>query len=176
MSVHKLHLYTGPGKGKTTAAMGLALRALGHGQRVLIAQFMKNGKSGELTALANLPGATVSLAAPISKFTFSMNASELDKTRMEQTGHARSLIKMLSSLSPDTVILDELAVAVSGGFIDEETARMLISLSLSTAETVVTGRNAPDWLRDMSDYMSVIVAEKHPYNTENLPAREGVEW
>ena len=71
--MNKLHVYTGPGKGKTTAAMGLALRSLGHGNAVLVAQFMKRANSGELAALRRL-NACVLTAPPISGFTFRMDA------------------------------------------------------------------------------------------------------
>jgi len=176
MTEHRLHLYTGNGKGKTTAAMGLALRALGHGQHVLIAQFMKDGTTGELKPLALLPGAEVYPACPIGGFTFSMTAEELAETARQQTSQAQRLTEHIRAVRPQTVILDELAIAVSSGLVPEETARALLSASLRCAETVVTGRSAPDWLIAMSDYVSVISAEKHPYITEKLPAREGVEW
>ena len=173
---HKLHLYTGEGKGKTTAAMGLALRALGHGQRVLIAQFMKDGRSGELTALAQLPGATVFPAKPISGFTFRMTSEQLAQTRQEQTLQAETLAVLIRETQPQTVILDELGQALASGLVDESIARDLLTCSLACAETICTGRRAPVWLIDMSHYVSVIAAEKHPFKTEGLTAREGVEW
>lgn len=176
MAEHRLHLYTGKGKGKTTAAMGLALRAAGHGQRVLVAQFMKDGTSGELAALAHVPGVTVYPASPIRGFTFRMTAEELARTRQEQTAQARALTEVIRETKPETVILDELAVALSLELVPEDTARMLLTEALLWGEAAVTGRNAPDWLRDLSDYVSCIEAEKHPYTTEGLNAREGVEW
>ncbi len=176
MAEHKLHLYTGDGKGKTTAAMGLALRALGHGQRVLIAQFMKDGRTGELAALRQVRGAEVFEAKPISGFTFQMSAAQLEQTRLEQTEQAEQLTALIADTQPQMVILDELAMALSLGLVGEKEAHALLNASLACAETVATGRSAPDWLRDQSDYVSVIVAEKHPYETEGLPAREGVEW
>lgn len=173
---HRLHLYTGEGKGKTTAAMGLALRALGHGQHVLVAQFMKDGRSGELSSLARLPFAYVYPSTPISGFTFRMTPEQLAEARSQQTGQALALTAFIRKDKPQTVILDELGVALTSSLVDETTARELLRAALECAETVVTGRRAPDWLRDMADYVSVIQAEKHPYTTEGLPAREGVEW
>lgn len=173
---HKLHLYTGTGKGKTTAAMGLALRALGHGQRVLIAQFMKDGRSGELTSLTQLPGATVYPAKPFTGFTFTMTPEQLAQARQEQNAQAVDLAGLIQRTQPQTVILDELAMAVSAGLVEERTARALLETALSCAETVVTGYSAPAWLHELCDYVSVISAEKHPYADEGLAAREGVEW
>lgn len=176
MAEHRLHLYTGEGKGKTTAAMGLALRALGHGQRVLIAQFMKDGRTGELAALRQVRGVEVFPAKPMSGFTFRMSAAQLEQTRLEQTEQAAQLTTLIADTHPQMVILDELAMAISLGLVGEQEARALLEASLACAETVVTGRSSPDWLREKSDYVSVIKAEKHPYETEGLPAREGVEW
>ena len=80
----KLHVYTGTGKGKTTAAMGLALRSLGHGRRVLIAQFLKDGRSGELAALCTFKQATIYPAKPISGFVFAMSPEEKEEAADEE--------------------------------------------------------------------------------------------
>ena len=172
---NKLHLYTGDGKGKTTAAMGLALRSLGHGNAVLVAQFMKTGNSGELIALKKL-GATVMTAAPVKGFTFRMDEAQKALTRAQQTAFAEEAIEAIRRTKPAVIVLDELAVAVSSGMLDETAARALISAALESGETVATGRAAPAWLEDMADYLSRIKAEKHPYASENLSARKGVEW
>ena len=84
----KLHVYTGNGKGKTTAAMGLALRSLGHGRRVLIAQFLKDGRSGELAALRTFERATVYPAKPISGFVFAMTAAQKEEAAKQQNAQA----------------------------------------------------------------------------------------
>lgn len=173
---HKLHLYTGDGKGKTTAAMGLALRALGHGQRVLVVQFMKDGRSGELKSLALLLGAQVYPGKPVVGFTFTMTPDELEQAKAEQTRQALDVAALIERTKPQTVILDELGQAVVSGLVEEAAARRLLAAAVSCAETVTTGYSAPQWLHDMSDYVSVISAEKHPYTTEGLQAREGVEW
>ena len=89
----KLHVYTGNGKGKTTAAMGLALRSLGHGRRVLIAQFLKDGRSGELTALRTFERATVYPAEPISGFVFAMTAEEKEEAARRQNAQAAEIQK-----------------------------------------------------------------------------------
>ncbi len=173
---NKLHVYTGEGKGKTTAAMGLALRSLGHGNRVLVAQFMKKGNSGELAALRTFANAAVMVAEPIRGFTFRMSGEELDSTREKQTAFAREAAGAVAALRPDTVVLDELGMALSLDLVSEEAARSLIDAALASGETVVTGRNAPAWLLEKADYLSRIAAERHPYATEKLGARKGVEW
>ena len=173
---NKLHVYTGEGKGKTTAGMGLALRSVGHGNRVLVAQFMKRGNSGELKALQTFPNARVTMAEPVKGFTFRMSADELAATREQQTSFARETRERIADMKPQTIVFDELGMALSLGLVDEDEAKALIDAALASGETVVTGRNVPDWLRDRADYLSRVVAEKHPYATEQLAARKGVEW
>ena len=173
---NKLHVYTGEGKGKTTAGMGLALRSVGHGNRVLVAQFMKRGNSGELKALQTFPNARVTMAEPVKGFTFRMDAETQAKTAAEQTALIPGILQKIAEIAPKTVILDELGIAVTTGMITREDAESLIDASLQFGETAVTGRNVPEWLLERADYVSRIQAEKHPYVTEKLPARKGVEW
>ena len=173
---HKLHVYTGNGKGKTTAAMGLALRAAGHGQRVLIAQYMKDGQSGELYALRTLDHVVVYPAAPIEGFISQMSPSDLADTKRRQSEYTAELIDLIADLKPRMIILDELGAAVSLQIIDSGTAMGLIRAAITYGETVVTGYQVPEEIRAAADYVSVISCERHPYLTEGLPAREGVEW
>lgn len=173
---NRLHVYTGEGKGKTTAAMGLALRSLGHGNAVLIAQFMKDGRSGELEALKRFENARVLLAPPLKGFTFQMTPAQLADARAEQTAFAARLIRDIDALRPQTVILDELCVALSLDMLEEKTARSLVDRALAAGETAVTGRDAPAWLLERADYVSRVVSVKHPFDTEGLPGRPGVEW
>ncbi len=176
MEKSRLHVYTGDGKGKTTAAMGLALRALGHEQSVLIAQFLKDGQSGELSAIAQLPGVQIYPIQPMKGFVFLMSDEEKWETAIIQNGEARKLTRQILEKKPKMIVLDELCVALSTGMVDEETAGALLDAALSCGETVVTGRGAPEWLVKRADYVSCIKAVKHPYQTEKLSARAGVEW
>lgn len=172
---HRLHLYTGNGKGKTTAAMGLALRALGHKFRVTVAQYMKDGRSGELQGLSAL-GATLRPAPVMDKFTFQMTAEELAVAREQQTAHTRMLTAELTALAPGLLVLDEFAIAAALGLIAEDAARELLDAALAMSEVAVTGASAPQWLIDRADYLSRITADRHPFTTEGLAARQGVEW
>lgn len=174
--MNKLHLYTGDGKGKTTAAMGLALRSVGHGGRALIGQFVKDGTSGELAALRQLPGAKVLPCPPMEGFVAHMTEAEHAAARRAQTDYAHALMHAAEDFRPDCIVLDELAMAVTLGMVPEDAARALIAACLHEGETVVTGYFAPAWLRDMADYVTCMQCERHPYQTENLSARKGVEW
>ena len=179
----KLHVYTGDGKGKTTAAMGLALRSLGHGRRVLIAQFLKDGRSGELAALKTFERATVYPAKPISGFVFAMTAAQKEEAAKQQNAQAADIQSEAEGLRPALTVLDELNVALAAGhspaacgMVTRENAERLIDAALAFGDVVSTGRNAPEWLRERADYVSEIVARKHPFQTEKLAAREGIEY
>ena len=174
--MNRLHVYTGNGKGKTTAAMGLALRSLGHGNAVLVAQFMKTGNSGELAALRRFENAEVMTAEPVKGFTFRMDEAQKALTRGQQTAFAAAVTEAVARLRPVTIVLDEMGIALTAGMLEEAAARALLEAALASGETVVTGRSVPPWLEERADYLSRITAEKHPYMSERLPAREGVEW
>lgn len=171
----KLHVYTGDGKGKTTAAMGLALRSLGHGRRVLIAQFLKDGRSGELAALKTFERATVYPAKPISGFVFAMTAAQKEEAAKQQNAQAADIQSEAEELCPALTVLDELNVALAC-MVTRENAERLIDAALMFGDVVSTGRNAPEWLREKADYVSEIIARKHPFQTEKLAAREGIEY
>ena len=173
---HKLHLYTGNGKGKTTAGMGMALRFLGHGRSVLIVQFLKKGNSGELTALSRFPGAVLLTAPPLSGFTFRMSEPERRQAAAQQTAFAEEAMERIPVLLPDMILLDELNNAVTLGMVPEPLALSLIDTALRSGETVSTGRIAPESFLSRADYITRMDAVRHPYQTEQLRAREGVEW
>ena len=172
---HLLHLYMGDGKGKTTAAMGLALRALGQGQRVLVAQFLKDGRSGELNALRSLPGAHVAAVEPIGKFVFRMTPEEKAEARERQCAEARRLAELVAEEQPDLVVLDELALAMHMGMVSEADGWALIEAGLTAGEVAVTGRSAPEKLIDRADYVSEVVKRRHPYD-KGVQARKGIEY
>ena len=175
MAVNKLHLYTGDGKGKTTASMGLALRALGHGRRVLVAQFLKTGRSGELDALRSFDNAHVVDIAPITKFTFRMTPEELNQTRMQQAAELDRLCALVQEKRPQLMVFDELAITAYMELVTEEAMWRLIDAGLECGEVVTTGRYAPASLMERADYVSEIVKRRHPYDN-GLNARAGVEF
>ena len=169
-----IQVYTGDGKGKTTASMGLALRMLGYGKPVLVVQFMKQPNSGELKGLQQL-GAHIHQGAVMNRFTFQMDEEELQRTKQEQTAEVDRIIGEIHRIQPALTVLDELAVATAHYLVPQEDAMRLIDEALKTGEVVVTGRGASEALMDKADYVSVIQAKKHPYD-EGLPARKGIEW
>lgn len=164
-----LHLYWGNGKGKTTAAMGLALRALGHGRRVVIVQFLKDGTSGEIAPLRTA-GAAV-YACPNAKFTWLMD--EADKAAAREAS-ARALGQALAEPF-DLLVLDEACAALKSSILDEALLRRAVAFAKNGREVVLTGRDPAPWLQDAADYSTEMRAHRHPY-ADGVAAREGVEY
>ena len=166
-----LHIYHGDGKGKTTAAMGLALRMAGRGKRVVVAQFLKCGDSGERCALAQLPGVELLSLPDRLPFTFQLTEQQREKERERYA----SMLAQLSELAPraDLLVLDEVCDAIDCGLVDLE--RVMRLLELFPGEVVLTGRQGQRSLLARADYVTRMEKEKHPFD-RGIGAREGVEW
>lgn len=175
MERHLLHLYTGDGKGKTTAGMGLALRMLGHHKAVLVSQFMKDGTSGELAALRTFPQATVFEGAKLEGFFRNLSPAQQEETRRQHLDALNRMIDVIHEVKPALTVMDELCVALALRLISLEDGFRLIDAALAYGDAVVTGRYAPEALQNRADYVSRIEAVKHPFE-EGIPAREGIEW
>ena len=165
-----VHLYCGDGKGKTTAAMGLALRALGQGMRVVVVQFLKNGTSGELEPLKKL-GAAVYSGQPGAKFTFQMNAEENAQATKENNARLAEALQQPC----DLLILDEICAARNSGMVDEALAKQAVLERPQHREVVLTGRNPEAWMVEAADYITEMQPRRHPYE-QGIPARKGIEF
>ena len=166
-----LHLYTGDGKGKTTAAVGLACRAAGAGMRVLFVQFLKGRDTGELASLAKL-GVCV-LRTEVKKFSPEMDARERAVCREEQ---GRCFAQARAAFADyDLVVLDEAFGAVSTGMLDAGELLACVRRRPSGTELVLTGRGAPQAFVDCADYVTEMRGVKHPY-TRGVQARRGIEF
>lgn len=165
-----VHLYCGDGKGKTTAAMGLALRALGQGMRVVVVQFLKNGTSGELEPLKKL-GAVVYSGQPGAKFTFQMNAEEKAQATKENNARLAEALQQPC----DLLILDEICAARNSGMLDEALAKQAVLERPQHREVVLTGRNPEAWMVEAADYITEMQPRRHPYE-QGIPARKGIEF
>lgn len=169
----RVHLLTGPGKGKTTGAFGLALRAAGHGLRVCIIQFMKTGMTtGESVAVRRIREIQVHQFGT-GRFVDSKKITDGDR---RFASDAFALMKShLSEPECDLLILDEINLAVSFKLIDPEEVLDALRSRRPGIEVVLTGRNAPQEFIDYADYVSYVDDRKHPFR-EGLKAREGIEW
>ena len=158
-----LHLYYGDGKGKTTAAMGLALRAMGSGKRVVILQFLKGGKSGEVPLLEQL-GAKVYRGKAGQKFVFQMNEAEKEATRQLQNANLTAAM----ADPADLLILDEAGSAWELDMVDK--ALLQKAVLERPAEHA-----APQWMLDAADYATEMKCHRHPYQ-RGISARQGIEY
>ncbi len=168
-----VQLYTGNGKGKTTAALGLSLRASGKGLSVYIIQFMKGRINyGELEAVKRLPSVTIEqFGRP--DFVDKANPAEIDVELAEQgLSRAREII---SGGEHDLVVLDEINVALDFRLIKLQNVVEMIRERPKHVEIVLTGRDAPRILIDLADLVSVIAEVKHPYRA-GIQCREGIEF
>ena len=165
-----VHLYWGAGKGKTSAALGLALRALGAGYSVAAVQFLKEGDSGEVALLRQL-GAHVFRGKGCRKFVCQMNAVEREHASALQTAHLR----MALALEPQVLILDEACAVWQQDMIDRALLRTAVLERPVGQEIVLTGRAPADWMRSCADYEMECCCRKHPYE-RGIPARKGVEF
>lgn len=169
------HIYTGNGKGKTTCAVGLGIRAYGRGFKVLMVQFLKGADTGELAALAKLePGFKVYRGKEVKKFTWNMNEEELKELRKSMQEVFDFAVREASGGHWDMLILDEILGSISSGLVDVKDVACFIRNKPQHMELILTGRNAPDELVQIADYVSEIKKVKHPYE-RGIPAREGIE-
>jgi cob(I)alamin adenosyltransferase len=172
-SAGRVLLFTGDGKGKTTAALGMALRAAGHGMRVLFIQFVKSDPAtGEMAAFANLPGAGIILTG---------RGFVPQPSSPEYAEHCRAagegMIKAAQALSSgtyDMVCLDEIAVAVAKGLASEVAVLKMIRQAHPDTVVVLTGRNATAGMIDLADTVTEMKNIKHGL-ASGWPAQKGVE-
>ncbi len=189
-----LEIYTGSGKGKTTAALGLALRALGAGHHVYIMQFMKSLAYSEQKVLTRLPGLELHTSG---KPFFIAPEGTLDERSRRELGDdivvfppgqppadyvaliARGLTAARAAITSaryDLIILDELNVALHFGLVTEPEVRTCLTPAIGnpSLEIVTTGRGAPDWLIDIADLVTDMHEVKH-YYANGIAARRGIE-
>ena len=169
----KVHVITGLGKGKTTAAFGLAMRAAGHGLRVCIIQFMKTGQTtGEVIAAKKLEGIRVEQFGT-GRFIDLKSITDDDR---RAAGMAMERAKdLLEKGECEVLILDEVNFAVSLGLVTASEVLRLVRDRQKGVEVVLTGRNAPIEFVEYADYVSIVESKKHPFD-DGLEAREGIEW
>lgn len=166
-----VQVYTGDGKGKTTAALGLTMRAVGSGLRVYIAHFMKKGHYGEMAACAKL-GEQIK-AEQFGTGRFVRGKPDADDIDAGQKG-LEAVKAALTSGAYDIVIADEANVAVAMGVIDEQAVLDLIAARPAQVELVLTGRGATQTIMSAADLVTEMRAVKHYYE-KGVAARKGIE-
>lgn len=166
-----IHLYTGNGKGKTTAAIGLAVRAAGAGKRVFIAQFVKGMHYSELDALKRFPEIEIRQYGLDCFIKNEPTQKDIDAAR---AGLAE-VVKIIAENRFDILILDEICIALYYHLFEEEEIIDLLKTKPEEMEVVLTGRYAPDALFEIADLVTEMKEIKHYYNN-GVAAREGIEF
>ena len=168
-----LHVYTGTGKGKTSAALGLALRAIGHGARVIMICFMKGDATyGEARAFHFLPNFTLKQMGRDSFVNF-RDPDPID-VKMAQEAWEEGKHVLLNH-EADVLILDEINLAMAKNLIDTKEVVTFLHKNRNNTEVVCTGREAPAELIDEADLVTDMQEIKHYFTLKNITIRDGID-
>ncbi|WP_300457718.1 cob(I)yrinic acid a,c-diamide adenosyltransferase [Desulfobacula sp.] len=167
-----IHLYTGNGKGKTTAALGLALRAAGHDFSVYIAQFMKGQPYGEMSSIALIPNITLKQFGDPG----CIRKEEVTPKHIFQAQKGMTEFgAIMKQGAYDMLIMDEICVAIWFGLISESQVIHMMQSKPHEVELVLTGRKATQNLIDHADLVTEMKEIKHYYHSLGILARQGIE-
>jgi cob(I)alamin adenosyltransferase len=167
-----IQVYTGDGKGKTTAALGLALRAAGRNMKVLIVQFMKKWDYGELHSVKLIPNITLETFGT-KEFIYKGKAKKVD---YEEAEKAFSFgVEGMQSGNYDIVIFDELNMALYYELLDLNEVIEKLKGKSDNVEVVITGRKTPEEIIEIADLVTEMKEVKHPYQ-KGIEARRGIEY
>lgn len=168
-----IHIYCGDGKGKTTAAVGLSVRAAGADKKVLFVQFFKNGNSSEIRSLQKLEGIRTLHASTVPGRFSRMS----DEQRVQASSDYTELFRSAAALSEnfDLLILDEIISACNLKIVDEALVTAFLDSKPDSLEVVLTGRDPSCELTSRADYITSMEKIKHPYD-QGIRARKGIEF
>ncbi len=170
-----VHVYTGDGKGKTTAALGQALRTVGCGYKVCMVQFLKGGDSGELHSVEKLgPDFQIFRFDTAKKFFWTLNDEEKQDVQKKINKAFAFVEEVIQKESCDLLILDEVMGVLSNKLLTVEQVCHLIQCKPKHMELILTGRNVPQEIVELADYVSEMKMIKHPFQ-KGIGAREGIE-
>lgn len=170
-----IHVYYGNGKGKTTAALGLAVRASGSGKKVVIVQFLKDSNTSELNNLRLLPNITILRGTAAKVFVSRMTPEQLDETRRIQNANLKQAIDFITSGNCDVLVLDEALDAYQLDLLDKDLFKSLVFCKPAGLELIITGHKRDEEIISAADYVTEMVKVKHPYD-HGITARKGIEF
>lgn len=170
-----IHIYCGDGKGKTSAAIGLAVRAAGSGMNVLFARFLKNEFSGELKILDEITRIKVLHLERSYGFFQTLNKEEQKEVREMYAGLWMRIVEETEQGSWDVLVIDEFMAAYRYGLIDRDESLRFLRGKPEYLEVVLTGRDPDQSLVELADYVSEIRKVKHPFD-RGIRARKGIEY
>lgn len=170
-----LQIYYGDGKGKTTCAVGLAVRCAGTGGKVLFVQFLKDNKGNERKILEKIENITLYPCPNKIKFLFDMNENE--KTEISKVCRDTFIDSIQFAVTQEysMIIFDELNCVIGNKIIDIDLVKEYLNKYKNNIEVVLTGYDFPKQLEDLADYISYIQKLKHPFDN-NIKARKGIEF
>ncbi len=169
------HIYYGDGKGKTTAAVGLAVRAAGSKLKVLFVQFLKTEFSGERHMLSHMENVTLTFCPLELKFTFEMDEKEKAQASKVFKGIFERSVTTALTEKYDMVIFDEIIEAINADMLSESEVFEFITNAPTSMEIVMTGHNPPQRFIDIADYVTEFKSIKHPYD-RGITGRIGIEF
>lgn len=170
-----IHVYCGDGKGKTTAAIGISIRAAGAGKQVVFAQFMKGRDTSELAILHQLDNIEVLRNAKDYGFLFQMSPEDKEAVRKMHEDTLSKVIERVEEGQAQLVVLDEITYPYNEGLIDCERLEQFIKGLGSEVELVLTGRNPAPFFWEQADYITEMDCIRHPYQ-KGQEARIGIEY
>ncbi|MDD6795737.1 MAG: cob(I)yrinic acid a,c-diamide adenosyltransferase [Clostridiaceae bacterium] len=170
-----IQIYTGDGKGKTTAALGQGLRASGSGMKVIMLQFLKGGSTGELESIKYIENFNIVRFEKERDFVWNLSEEEIEELKGEiQKGYDYA-IDVIKNNKCDMLILDEIMGVLQNNFLTEEQVLKLFNENKSSMEIILTGRNVPQKIIEKADLVTEMKAIKH-YFDKGVPARKGIEY
>lgn len=175
MELGLIHIYCGDGKGKTTAAMGLGIRACGRDKKVLLTQFLKDNDTGELISIEKLgENFQVFKGTPVKKFFKFMTPEEQSQIKIEHEERFRKVTKKAIDEAFDLLIMDEIIATTNLDLVSVDEVVEFLKNKPKGLEVVLTGRGPNEKLIEFADYISEIKAVKHPYE-KGIYSRMGIE-
>lgn len=169
------HIYFGDGKGKTTAAVGIAVRAAGSNLKVLFVQFLKTEFSGERHVLSHLENVSLTFCPIELKFTYEMDEKEKLQASKIFKGIFDRSVTMALTQKYDMVVLDEVFEVINAGMISESEVFEFIANVPTSMEIIMTGHNPSQKFLDSADYVTEFKKVKHPYD-RGIIGRIGIEF
>ena len=171
-----IHFYYGNGKGKTTAALGLALRAAGCNKNVVIVQFLKDWRCGELQSLSYLPNVCVLRGKSSGgNFVFEMTDKEKEETKSIHNNNLKKALEIQKERQCELLVLDEVVDAYNLGLLDTALFEDLLENKPVELELILTGHELNEFVCEQADYVTNMQKIKHPFDA-GVPARKGIEF
>jgi len=171
-----IHIYTGDGKGKTTAALGQALRAVGYGKKIIMIQFLKGMESGELISVEKFGSNFEILRFDSSpKFFWNMDDKEKKELKEKIKDAFNFITSVIEDHKCDILIMDEIMGVLSNNLISKNNILNILNKKPEDMEIILTGRNVPEEILNIADLVTEMKMIKHPFQ-KGIPARKGIEY